>query len=377
MYNDLIFVLKQIKTAVESFNLPDLYTNFSNTLQQISSSSTPELQEALKDYKTKIKQAHDALVTDSWSYSQIEVLTKFGANKQLGKEGWEKFQNALTDNSANTPGAIEELNKQKQDITQIVANANNILNSLGGLAEEKELASEGEVVIQIVFDEKVSIDTLIDLTKQSEEWADIIRAFSLYAGKAPETTRIVGTSKNSPYTIWLVSAKFIGDMICSTIKPFLGLYKEVLELKEHALALENMKIGIDSEKFELLKKIDEYERKRIGEIMENVAELNKNANLADSERNEAKNALLKAGPKLYGFITSGGRVDISKTDETGKVSNSYQLESSYKEVKALDSKIQNLLEASTKKKDSNKKDKALEQTKVESSIKPKEPKKDA
>jgi hypothetical protein len=344
MLSDLVFVLKHIKKIVDEYNLVDLYTNFANTLQSISQSSTEDLQTALKDYKQQILKAHKLLEPNGWSYSQTQVFKKFGAESVLGNNGLNKFIKALADNSANVPGVVGELNKQKEAIQKIRDNTNNILSSLDALAEELEV-EEGQSVIQIVFDENVAVETIPDLFEQSKEWKEIIRAYSLFAGEAPEKTTIIAASKGSPYTLWLKTAQFVGETLCATIKPFVDLYKEILIAREKAITLEDMKVGVDGKKFELFKTIDEYERKRLGEIIEDVAKIKNNKDLTDGEKNEAVTALLKAGPRLYGFITNGGKVDVSKNDGNKKVFSNFQLQAQYSEVHQLNDNVQKLLAA--------------------------------
>lgn len=358
MLSDLIFVLKHIKAIIDEYGLPNLYAQYVSVLQQIVSSSTPELQQQLKEYKEKIKEAHEKLEPVGWTHNQLKYFKLFGASSVLGKEGWDKFLQALADNSANTPGAVEQINVLNREITQLHTNANNILTSLGAVATELEI-EEGKSVVQIVFDDEVSIDTFIDMAKQSDEWKDIIRAFSLFAKEAPENTKIIASSKGSPYMVWLLTARLVGETICATIKPFIGLYKEVLELKEHALKLESMKADIDDKKFGLFEKIDEYERKRIGEIVEGIGEIRTNGHLTPEEKNEAMNALRVSGPKLYEFITKGGKVDVSKKDGDRKAFSNFQLEPAYQETEKLEAKVQKLL-ADKKKAEEKKEEKPAE-----------------
>ncbi len=343
MLSDLIFVLKHIKAIIEEYTLVDLYSSFTSTLQEISTASTPELQKALNDYRDRIKQAHERLEPDGWTYSQKDIFLKFGAEKVLGKEGWNHFQAALSDNSANTPGAIEQLNRLRQEVSQLLTNATNILTSLGGLATEMEIEKD-QSIIQIVFDDNVAVDTFSELFEQSKDWKEIIHAYSLFAGEAPEKTKIIATSKGSPYTLWLATARFVGETLCATIKPFVELYKTILDAKEKALLLEDMKVGVDGNKFELFKAIEDHEMKKVMEIVENVGKINGNNKLSDGDKNEAKNALKKAGPKLYEFITKGGKVDVSREDGERKVFSNFQLEHSYQEVLKLDKRVQKLLE---------------------------------
>lgn len=363
MLSDLVFVLGYIKQVLEEYNLSDLYTNFTNTLQQISQASTPELQQALKDYKERIKEAHYKLEPKGWSYSQLKIFNLFGAKDVIGESGFLNFQNALTENSANPIGATEELNKQKEKIIQILTNATGILTSLGDLAQEMEV-EKGYAVVQIVFDKKVAVDTLLDLSKQSEAWKEIVRAYSLFAGEAPENTKIIATSKGSPYTVWLATARFIADTIAATIKPFIDLYEEVLKAKEHALVLEDMKVGVDGKKFELFKSIDEFQRKRIMEIMADVGKINNQKNLDEGQKNEGRIALSKEGPRLYEFITKGGKIDTSRETDDQKVFSNFQLETSYTEVHRLEEKVQKLLTAKSETEKKEQKSKEKEKSQV-------------
>src|SRR3990167_7944382 len=267
MLFELVWVLQHIKTVIEASQLQELYTSFVNTLQQISSASTPDLQNQLKEYKEKIKSAHEQFAVQNLTHSQRRITDGLGASVVLGQKGFDRFLTALSDNSANTPGATEEINKLKHETDRLLANATNTLSGLGSLVEQQIEIEKDQAIIQLVFDKEVSVDTFVDLATQAREWKDIIHAYSLFADEAPEKTKIIATSKGSPYEVWLVTTKFIGETICATVKPFVELYKSILAAKEHALVLEEMKVGVDGKKFELFKVIDEYQRKRITEIV--------------------------------------------------------------------------------------------------------------
>jgi len=346
MLFELVWVLQHIKTVIEASQLQELYTSFVNTLQQISSASTPDLQNQLKEYKEKIKSAHEQFAVQNLTHSQRRITDGLGASVVLGQKGFDRFLTALSDNSANTPGATEEINKLKHETDRLLANATNTLSGLGSLVEQQIEIEKDQAIIQLVFDKEVSVDTFVDLATQAREWKDIIHAYSLFADEAPEKTKIIATSKGSPYEVWLVTTKFIGETICATVKPFVELYKSILAAKEHALVLEEMKVGVDGKKFELFKVIDEYQRKRITEIVESVGKINGNKKLADAQKNEAINALGNTGPRLYEFITKGGKVDVSKNEKAQPgESNRFELEPAYQEVRKLEGRVQRLLEA--------------------------------
>ena len=133
MINDLIFVLRRIKDVIESYNLPSLYTNLSTLLQQASTGSTPEIQTQIKETKDKIRQAHNDLSTDGWSYSQKNDFQRFGAADTVGTNGLNKFDAAFTENSGVPTAVINDLNEQANKIGQLLTNTNNVLNSLGSL----------------------------------------------------------------------------------------------------------------------------------------------------------------------------------------------------------------------------------------------------
>lgn len=349
MLHELVWVLQHIKEVIEASQLQELYASFVNTLQQISSASTPDLQNQLKEYKEKIKNAHEKFAVQNLTHSQRKIADGLGASVILGQKGFDRFLTSLSDNSANTPGAIEEINKLKQETDRLLASATNTLSGLGSLAEQQIEIEKDQVIIQLVFDKEVAVDTFVDLATQAREWKDIIRAYSLFADEAPEKTKIIATSKGSPYEVWLVTTKFIGETICATVKPFIELYKDILAAKEHALVLEDMKVGVDGKKFELFKVIDEYQRKRVTEIVESVSKINSNKKLADAQRNEAINALGNAGPRLYEFITKGGKVDVSKNEKAQPgESNRFELEPAYQEMRKLEVRVQKLLESKIK-----------------------------
>lgn len=288
-------------------------------------------------------EAHAKLEPTGWSYSKMKIFDNFGARNIIGNAGIERFLKSLSENAANTPGAIQEINELAQEVTLLLTNSNNILSSLGKLGEEEKV-EEGLRVIQIVFDKEVRIDDLVQLTEQSKEWKNIIRAFSLLVKEPPEKTKIISISKSTPLSLMLATIPSISDAIYTVVKAFVELWKTYLEAQEHAIKLEDMKVGVDGKKFELFKTVDEYARKRISEIVDEAANSHKSKKLRDPELQEAKAALLKAGPELYEFITKGGKVDVAKkdSDDPRKI---FQLGDNYQKIYKLKDNVQKMIAA--------------------------------
>lgn len=97
--------------------------------------------------------------------------------------------------------------------------------------------------------------------------------------------------------------------------------------------------------------------------MEDVAKIN-DLKLDDGQKNEGRNALLKAGPKLYNFITKGGKIDTSRETDGQKAIGNFQLETKYKEVYKLNDRVQKLLTARSEKEKKEQKPKEGEQPQI-------------
>lgn len=352
----------------------DLYANYANTLAQIAQGSTDELQQAQKDYRVRIEKAHNELEPEGWSYSQEKIFDKFGARGVIGKSGWDSLLKALSENQANAPGAVSEIRAQGEEIKKLFTNADNVLSSLGSLAEEAKPV-EGKAIVQVIFDDDVAVENFIDLSKQSEQWKDIIRAYSLLAKQAPENTKIVEFTKSSPLVAHLATTKVIAKAIDATITKFLELRESMLDLKLKALALEKEGLSIAGKRVELIAEIDAIERRRIVETVKQIAEISRVDGLDESLKYEAITALTKAGPKLYAFVTSGGKVDTSDTTTEAGTYSSFKLESKYRSVKTLQNKVQKLIEAGEPKKEIKKERKSpkLKPSKKKDSVKPEVP----
>ena len=241
MLNDLIFVLRRIKEVIESSNLPSLYNSLAGLIQQASNASTTELQSQIRQIKDQIREAHNQLSVDGWSYSQKQVFNKFGATGVVGIDGLKRFDSSFSENSGVPLAVVSELSQQANAITQLLTNTNNVLTSLGGLSEV-EKSEDGKGIVEIVFQEEVAIENLNDLSNQSVTWEKIIRAYSILADEAPENTKIIATNKVNPFFLWLATSPLISKAIYSTVKPFIELWHEVLKLQEATLALEEKKI---------------------------------------------------------------------------------------------------------------------------------------
>jgi hypothetical protein len=344
MLNDLIFVLRRLKEVIETNNLPTLYYNLAGLIQQASSGSNPDIQSQIKQLKDQVRQTHEALFTEGWSYSQKQVFNRFGANEIVGTKGLQKFESAFNDNSGVPSAVISELNQQAQKISQLLTNTNNVLTSLGNL-NEVEKSEEGRGIVQLVFKDDVAIDNLTDLSKQSEVWEKILRAYSILADEAPEDTKIIATNKVNPFFLWLSTSPLISKAIFATVKPLIDLWDEVLKLQEHALALEEKKITLADKQFDLMKKIEEHEKSRVDEILEDVVDNFSKEDLPEAKKNEGKVNLKKYGPKIYEFIKAHGEVDSSQNGESTPVTSNLQLATEYQQVYKLENKVNKMLEA--------------------------------
>ncbi|HVZ67044.1 MAG TPA: hypothetical protein VG917_02175 [Patescibacteria group bacterium] len=348
MLNDLVFVLRRIKEVLERENLPTIYSNLSSYVQQASQAHTPELQAQINDSKEKIKSAHEDLNTMGWSHTQTQIFTKFGAAEILGKIGLEKFEKTFNDNAGVPTAVTAELSQQSQLISQLLTNVNNILSSLGNLGEVDKSES-GKGVVQIVFKDGVAVNNLPDLSKQSRNWEQILRAYSILADESPEETKILASNKSNPFFLWLSTAPLISQAIFHTVKPFIDLWHEVLGLKEHALALKEKEIAVAGEELKLMNNIDEYEKKKINEILEAVADKYSKKDLEKAKLNDGKVNLLKYGPEIYEFIKLNGEVDASENGESNPVTSNLKLANKYIETQKLYTKVQKMLESSNQK----------------------------
>ncbi len=344
MLEDLVFVLNQIKKIYGEYGLLDLYVNYANTLEQIAKESTEELQKAVKDYRKRIEEAHTKLEPNGWSYSQIEFFDKFGARSLVGKQGWQNFLDVLADNQANTPGAVAEIRRLETDLTQLITNTDNVLNSLGKISASPKLEPD-EAIIEIVFDDKAGINNLADQAKFSEIWKDIIYAYSLLAGTSIEKTRIIGVSKASPFTEYLASGTLLVGFLHQTIVQFLDLKEHFLNLKSNALALENEQLILDGKRFKLMDEIDKRQREKVIEVVHQIADLSTVKGVDVGIKNTAKIALAKSAPDLYDFLTNGGKVDTSEPQAKEMDKKSFKLETKYRTVLALQERVQNLIAA--------------------------------
>jgi len=345
MLGGLVFVLKEIKRVIEKYGLVDLYTNYANTLEAISKESTPELQAALKDYRTRINEAHAQINPGEWSYSQAQIFDKFGGRGVVGEQGLQYFKDALSSNQANVPGAVTDIRAEGKAIADLMTKTDNVLSSLGKFATDAESVGDDEVVVQIVFDNQMSVDNLVQLSKQASSWQGIIRAYSMLAKKAPENTRIISISKSSPMQLLLAASPLVAKAIKATVTAFLEIWTDILDMKVHALALEDKKLSIAGKRLELMAEIERIEQERIVETVKSIAEVNQVKGLDDGIKHEAINALLKSGPELYAFITSGGKVDTSVKDKETHELAKFKLEPKYRTTALLQDKVQKLLEA--------------------------------
>jgi len=343
MLNDLYKTLQHIDESITSTAILNLYAQLINLYRQAAQSYTPETDQQIKETLKQITEAHQQIEPSGWTNQHRSIFNQLNKNDAVGLVASQRLVQAINGNAANLQGAIHKIEELRQYIEQLQQNSKSILKSLDKPEEEELDVPREYELVEIVFEEGVAIENIVELNENSKSWQTIIRAFSLLAKEAPEKTKIIKASKNSPFFLILSAPPLIARAIKATISPLLDIRQQYLETELTKAELDKKKKLNEAIAKELDKMHADEENAQIERISKEVVANYKAEGLGKADENEASNNIVKAIAELSKFINAGGKVDVS-TKENGDTNSSVmEFAVVYRKINELEFKVKKQL----------------------------------
>lgn len=364
-------------------NLNAVYTEIETLLEQNLTAPTDELSAQIKSKIRELLKLHESIEPDQWSYTQQKYFEKLGAHEHFGIGAKTRIQDVLNDGMGDSGYVLRRFKELHTSLNDFNQRVTQIKSSMGTLFDNTFVTlEEGRAVLQIVFDERVSIEAVDELTKQSKDWDQILNWFTDAISTDHASPKIISISKESPVTITLDGQYAVIGAIGIAVAYLIDLRYKVLKIEEQRLINKKLKIEDPGET------IDKAYQKQSENIVEKgIAYLKKITvdQYKTKDNGDKVTGLNMAIDILKDFIFGGGRADTATEvnvddipqDEKGPrkgIGYVFQLAPVYEKVQNTETLIytnRKLLEAQHQK-ELEEKQKAKEIKKTESKSKPTE-----
>lgn len=313
MYNELGNILQYIISNIEDYKLVDLYNNLSNLYEQARATPSPEVTQNIQLAKNQIEEAQRGLEPSELDEYSVRIFYKFDSNGVLGNRGLEKLNFELATVPSDPHGASEITKRLSAEINERYESARQSLESLKNIFYTSKDDSEKEKKgskLQIIFDQKVDVETFDDLAIQAKLWNQILDIAIQLTPDGKEHPTIQRIHKSSPLVIVIDGP--IGVVVLLGI-----LFWKALEVQEKMLNIEKAKKDIEltdlliEEKKQILGKIQDATLPTLSALIkESTKKLAEDQlkNVKDSYKPIAINAAKIIIEKMYNFAVGGGFV---------------------------------------------------------------------
>lgn len=289
-------------------NVTKLLTNLQNAANR--QNSFTQLNSSIENIKNSFIQNNLAVISEDYK----DALKNIGYPNLIGEEGIKRLDQFKIDYKVNFTSTKPEIYNYVNDFKKLssvinsINNLNNSINFVDELIEDNEIDG-----LKIFFIRNADIETLKELSKESNKWNKILFGFARVAGTNETDFRIVSVESGS---IILKVAAIAGIVlgIAKAINEVLKIINNSLQIKKHSLDLKKMKsVGLEK----AIKELDKNSK-----IDVTINSLSISGNIINSfiynqeDKGEVENALKYSISQLFKFYLNGGKVDLLLTQET-------------------------------------------------------------
>jgi hypothetical protein len=326
-------LVKKIAKQLDKSRIESTFHEFTQALSRVLLSN--QRQTPVSDLKTSLVTAFEAFDEIDFTYSERRLFDQLGYDNLVGSGAVKRLNKILYDANFDPAGVNAAIEKYRNEFVAFAADVRSLSKSLEPIPSLEEVdLGDDEQILEISFLDGTAIDNIVDFQKWIDNWAMILRNFSMLFGLRPESARIVFVQKSSPLLMDIATVTAIAiaigkgtDFVLARIEKYMAIRKQYEEVKK--LKLENKKIAN-----ELDKEAEKYARKSAEEIAKQI--------IADSNKTvdgEIESGLTIGINNLFIFIDRGGRVDCTTAHEEG---NEPELHEVYKSIREVQKSVDQL-----------------------------------
>lgn len=281
---------------------------------------------------------------------QVKILEVYALDKILGRN-FKKYRKTFTDSIQKTPTTAQ------QQVLQLIADLNNlrtkpaqIISQIQPISniEVKPTLNKNEGIIELTFDNGVSIENFADAKILMSDWFLIIDGYSRVLGLQKTDFEIISITKASPTKIKIKSIATGTALALSIVTGLLQLEQRIIGNKVLVEQVRQNPIAQDSAKA-YIKDIEKSMKEEIAKEIDRIVEEKLKEHKIAGGNGDIQTSLKKGIEKQYNFIVNGGEVNIYLGESEKNNPDLISLENTKKDIKQLQEQYSDLKKIEQKK----------------------------
>lgn len=357
---EIVDVLRFITKGINRENLPTMYQQLQNHLQQAAGQVTgqPSLrppkpgqqqrpgqpasqptavpQATAQQINALAVQARDAIINSQsqlepptvWNQSQRQIFVHFGAQGIIGNDAANALLQVLSQNALDPAQAAGHVQRLCGQINQLQQRCTQALTSLEPLAKgiaQPEPSKEYAAII-LTFAQNASIKTLDDLQRQAAAWNYNATCFAELTKSSIESPNIIGVRQGSIILEFAAITSVVGAAV--TVFNHIVLKRE-FRLKSQKVAQQIRESSFNEQAAKLIEAdVDTKTAEMTREALDKLMEANgwSGGEIDAAERNELRSKLEKCVQDIDAFWNKGGQIEFRLPPNLAKSGEPEQLQ---------------------------------------------------
>lgn len=321
MYQELRKVLQYIVDQIDGHKLATTYSELAQAYEKVAASSTPETTEIITKGTEAIKTAQQEINLAGFDLVSLHAFQRLDVNNVLGTDAIIRFDTELSQISNNPHAASTAIQNMANQITELRTTAFSTLQSLTSLWGEIKTLESGYVELQVVFEDKVAINTFKNMEHQADFWDRFLQVTNHVLSDGTDKAEIIALFKINPSGVSIKTKAKNALLILEIFSNVLAITTNLTQFKKAETNIYLLP-STDAEKTELLDKLHAAEQKAIiKEIDEQTDKIVQKLNdiiPEGAQRNDSKNGIRAQLKEMYQFNLDGGSVAVVNVAEDQK-----------------------------------------------------------
>lgn len=275
-----------------------------NLVNLITSNQSSEITTSIK----KINNLFDLSVVNTYSPSNIKILTEIGGFDYFGENAKQIINKILNGNSYNLQKVVTDLQIYFNKRTEFLATLKLTDENLKKLNIDNHYHDDYTFEIGILMPSEFTNKKINKITKELNHWDKVFKTLKELVGEPIEDTEINFVS-NGSLQFFIDNSKEISSCLALTIVGIVKLYKDIVEIR---LAKEKLKkLGVSSGEQKTIEKQEkDYFTKQIDKISIDIIKDFASKNIESGRLNEIKIAMKGHVTYIAKCIDNGLTIEI-------------------------------------------------------------------
>ena len=301
-------IVKAVKADLATTDTVSLIQQLQNRLQKlVGQPQEPSYQQQVSEIRQKLNEALSVAPSNDFSPVWRQVLEEIGAQEYLGMELKATIEEIFQYNQITLASANENFLKVSEELTQLNAALDKLLEGFDALGIGAEDLSPGECELGVLIPRSAVDNHLSEFGQELEKLEKIFSPFAEIATGSRPTLKI-RTISSSDLSVFVELVPQIAACVAVAVERTVAFYKQLLEIrrlrqemKDQGVSEESL-AGVDSH-------ANKHMEKGIGEIIVTL-ETQFGAHVEKTRKQELRTELRFSLNKIANRIDQGYNIDI-------------------------------------------------------------------